>query len=34
MDLGHEMDALFPEERNFVTVADAVAAFKERGSTR
>jgi SulP family sulfate permease len=34
MELGNEMDALFPEERNFATVADAVAAYKVRGSTR
>ena len=33
MELGNEMDALFPEERNFATVADAVAAYKERRST-
>ena len=33
IELGNEMDALFPEERVFATVADAVAAFEARSNT-
>lgn len=34
IELGNEMDAFFPDERVFATVADAVAAFKARSTAQ